>query len=380
MTRNNVMVSLAVLLMALPVSATTFVLDDFDGGVTHVNHPAPGTSGVWYDAADNTFGSAGGGTLDGSPALQVTDGGFTNGVYAIYSGAIPANGTYRVEMEMLIDESAGANDAIRAYEVGAIVNGTHRGPNPSAIAGASNVGSYSGLTSGDDTGLGTQTVSTNQFSANAGDDILISLSTDVTSGGFNLDSGGWSGAFALIDNLRLISETPITEFIVESREGGKNYANYSESGGGFADSSAKSSAAGTTAGIGSRFGSMAFAKEASYSFTPSVSGPYQAFATWAPSTNATSSLEHVVTHDGGSTSVLLDQNSGTNPTGGDNWNSLGTYDFTAGNTYSVSQVTDGTGSGIMRNDAIRWVLIPEPASAMLFLGILGGLFLRRSRA
>ncbi|MGB9623332.1 MAG: immunoglobulin domain-containing protein, partial [Phycisphaerae bacterium] len=97
------------------------------------------------------------------------------------------------------------------------------------------------------------------------------------------------------------------EFIVESRAGGNNYAEYSEDGVIF-NSTAKSGAAGTTAGIGSRWAYMDRAtygtSRAIYSFTPAVTGLYQMFVTWPSSSNASSNVEHIVTHAGGATSVF----------------------------------------------------------------------------
>ena len=67
---------------------------DFGRGVAQANHPeSAGAYGVWYDATFNTFGTPSASTLDGAPAMRIDDGGFANGVYAIFSGTIPADGT-----------------------------------------------------------------------------------------------------------------------------------------------------------------------------------------------------------------------------------------------------------------------------------------------
>ncbi len=146
------------------------------------------------------------------------------------------------------------------------------------------------------------------------------------------------------------------EFIVESRSGGQNYDHFSKVGD-WRDSTSKSSAPGTTAGIGSVWTSTAYAgRSATYSFTPNVTGTYEVFATWVYSTNACPSAEHIVTHADGSATLYMDQLSGGNA-----WNSLGEYDFNAGIAYTVVQRTDGSsGGGVFRADAVKWELLGGP--------------------
>ncbi len=153
-------------------------------------------------------------------------------------------------------------------------------------------------------------------------------------------------------------------FIVESRAGGQNYTAYSEyATGPLADSTAKSTAPGTTGGIGSRYGSMDYAvvklKWAKYTYTPPATGLYEVFVTWPPSTNASDAVEHIVTHAGGSASLLMDQNSSSNPTGGNHWNSLGQYNLNAGVPYTVTQTNQNYPDPgyIFRADAVKWELI-----------------------
>jgi hypothetical protein len=147
-------------------------------------------------------------------------------------------------------------------------------------------------------------------------------------------------------------------FIVESRSGGQNYANYSEVGT-WADSTAKSTAPGVTAGIGSRVAYISTAgRDARSSFTPLVTGTYEVAATWPSSTNTPQSCHYIVAHAGGAVDVYLDQNNNTNPGGSTRWNSLGQYTFNAGTAYLVTLTTTGStqGSGgtALRSDAIRW--------------------------
>lgn len=154
----------------------------------------------------------------------------------------------------------------------------------------------------------------------------------------------------------------VVMFIVESRAGGHNHDHYSEVGA-FSDSTAKSQAPLCTPGIGSRWAYMDHAtygiNKAIYSFTPAVAGTYEVSVTWPASTNASEQVEHIVTHAGGSTSVLLDQDNVSYPDGANNWNSLGQYSFNAGATYTVTQTNETyTDPGeIFRADAVRWRLI-----------------------
>jgi len=349
-----VFVGLAILAM-VPMTQAQYVIDDFSGGVTAVSHPdGAGQYGIWYDAKYNTYGYS----QADSGAMKVVDGGYTNGVYCIYQSVIPATGAYRIDVSMQVVEAGGVY-GIREYQIGAIVNGSHRGSGSTALVGASIVGAYGGLTSGYDD-LGVKIVSTSQFMANAGDDLVISFGTDVASGGWNGNAGAWSGSYALVDDITLVPEAPITELIVESRAGGKNYSNYSSSG--MANSSSKSSAAGTTAGIGSQYGSLnkdvAGVKWAQFSFTPGETGVYAVYSTWVRNWN-TGLVEHIVTHDDGTDSVLLDQNETTNPGSGHAWNKVGLYPMTAGTAYTVTQTNENyPGSAIFRADAIKWLLIP----------------------
>ena len=155
----------------------------------------------------------------------------------------------------------------------------------------------------------------------------------------------------------LVSDVP-TGFIVESRAGGLNDGNYADSG--LVDSDLKSNAPGTTAGIGSREGKLKGTgptRWASFSFIPTTTGLYEVHATWAPSGNNGAQVEHVVTHDGGSNSVLVDQTFGENT-----WNSLGQYDLMAGNTYTVRISNESfpapkKSAEVFRADAVLWELI-----------------------
>ncbi|NLX20918.1 MAG: family 10 glycosylhydrolase [Phycisphaerae bacterium] len=149
-----------------------------------------------------------------------------------------------------------------------------------------------------------------------------------------------------------VSSSPVT-YIVECRAGGQNYDQFT-SAGSWVETPSKSSAADTTAGIGSLYTSLGYSdRTATYGFTPDVTGTYEVFATWIHSTNACSSAKHTITHAGGTATVYVDQLSG-----GNEWNSLGEYALNGSTTYAVTQYSGGSSGGsIFRADAVKWVLV-----------------------
>lgn len=148
-------------------------------------------------------------------------------------------------------------------------------------------------------------------------------------------------------------------YIVESRAGGQNYANYSQSGT-WSTSSIKSTALGCTAGIGSRYCRInSTAKTAVFRFTPTVSGTYNVYTTNAATTNSGNPLVHQVTHAGGTTNVGVCQNSTCTPNPCNTWRLLGTFTLNAGTEYRV-KLNGSTAAGSRpknaygRADAIKW--------------------------
>lgn len=196
----------------------------------------------------------------------------------------------------------------------------------------------------------------------------ISGATTPTLRILNCQSSDAGGYTCLVSNAlgSVLSNTAqldvVVMFIVESRAGGQNHDHYSEVGT-CSDSTAKSLAALCTPGIGSRWAYMDRAtygiNKAIYSFTPPVTGTYEVSVTWPASTNASERVEHVVTHAGGSSSILLDQDNVSNPSGANNWNLLGQYVLNAGTAYTMTQTNETyTDPGeIFRADAVRWRLV-----------------------
>lgn len=147
-------------------------------------------------------------------------------------------------------------------------------------------------------------------------------------------------------------------YIVESRSGGQNYANYAETGS-WTSTTGKSTAAGCTAGIGHRYCTIGSGATAVYSFTPTVAATYEVFTTNVTTSNSGNPLVHKVTHVGGTTNVNVCQNSTCTPNTCNVWYSLGQFSLNSGTTYTVT-LDSSTAAGSSpsgnagRSDAIKW--------------------------
>jgi len=135
---------------------------------------------------------------------------------------------------------------------------------------------------------------------------------------------------------------------VESRSGGKNYDSYSETGT-FADSSAKSSATGTTGGIGCRYASTYFSgRIARFGFPATAeAGAYRVHITHPSSGSNKAECQASVGHDGGVDDVAYNQLINANI-----WTELGIYEFTPGTSYVDLSFVGTLESGTLRSDAV----------------------------
>ena len=144
------------------------------------------------------------------------------------------------------------------------------------------------------------------------------------------------GAPAALSTVCALVTRPATpvDIIIESRSGGKNYAWYYDvnaSG----DSGAKSSAAGCTPAIGSRYMSLqaSYNREAHYRPAITTAGSYAVYVTWGTSASGGSNIKHTVTYNGGSYTTSFNQATNSNV-----WNYIGTFPFAAGASGSCGEV------------------------------------------
>jgi GH25 family lysozyme M1 (1,4-beta-N-acetylmuramidase) len=155
-------------------------------------------------------------------------------------------------------------------------------------------------------------------------------------------------------------------FVVESRSGGRNYSNYSETGT-WSNGSSKSSASLCTSGIGHRWCTLdSSAKTAVFTYTPTTAGVYEVFTTNCTTSNSGNPLIHRVTHTGGTTNVSVCQNTTCGTNAVNVWYSLGQYTLNANTQYRVT-LDGSTGGGSSpsgnagRSDAIKWTFVSAGA-------------------
>lgn len=336
-----------------PEEPEVLVVEDFAGGVFRpAAHPnGAGVYGAWYDASHNTFGGAAAATLEGDPAMRITDGGFTNGLYAIYQGAVPQSGTWQLQVEMKIIEDPANSNGIRAYQVG-VANGAaaqHRGAGTTFLPGLTTVGTYGApLTTADNTSNPTQVVQTGTFEAAAGDDLLIAFGTDVSSGGWNLNSGTWGTSHVLIDNIVLIPINVGGVVLVADNDDGAPV--YTETG-----SWTLSGSTGYNGGT-YKFASAGAAATATWTVDLPRADLYEVAVQFRAGTNRATQTRYEVTTAAGTEVAFADQ-TGVNL----DWVTLGTYSFGAG---PASVTLDAAGSSpvgtVVIADAVRFRTVDGP--------------------
>jgi uncharacterized lipoprotein YddW (UPF0748 family) len=331
---------------------SSIAVEDFSGGVAASD--SPGTAGAyrrWYDATYNTFGTPSASTLDGAPAMRIDDGGFANGVYAIFKAAIPADGKYRLSVPARIVEAAGAPNGIRAWQVGAAVGAqaVHRGAGDTMLPGVVASASFTGLTTGDDNALPVQTLETAEFDAHAGDDLLVAFGTDVKSGAWNLGSATWGGSYALVGAISLVSTAPSDGSLVLNDDDGA--PRFTQAGPWTVSS-----------GVGQGGGHYRFASAVTAASTATWEGTvapgyYDVFTSYRAGTNRASAARYTVEADGQTLTVTVNQRRNDNQ-----WVLLGGIDASASGTVRVTlSAADSSPAGtVVIADAVRLVPAAPP--------------------
>jgi hypothetical protein len=200
------------------------------------------------------------------------------------------------------------------------------------------------------------------------------------------------GGIAVVLDAQITSvvtgELALSETFVESRSGGKNFAAYTEHGGGFPDtwsnSTAKSSAPGLTAGVGSRFNSNAgFGAWFQVSPTlPTAGGTYEVYVTVTSGSGAISAPSFGVTVTGGSGLPATTGAFGVSASQpGNAWNLVGTLILSEGVSTPTIRFSEATHDNRFYADGVAFVeVIPEPSTyAAIFggLALMGALVYRR---
>lgn len=111
-----------------------------------------------------------------------------------------------------------------------------------------------------------------------------------------------------------------------------------------------------------RYHSTATSSTDKFTWTPTITTPgaYQVFAWWPAGSNRSAAAPYTVYYNGGNTPVPCNQQ-----TSGGVWNSLGTYNFSAGTSGRVELgVVAPTGFAVMA-DAVRFLKVPDPPVDMI---------------
>lgn len=165
------------------------------------------------------------------------------------------------------------------------------------------------------------------------------------------------GAFSEI-GVMVTTSSPDT-YIVESRQGGKNYTNFV--GNSVSDSAAKSTAAGLTADIGCKYGGHTYtSRSGEWSYTPIISGSYYVYGTWPVNTYAAGTLAPTWTINSAGAPIVVDI---AQTSGGNAWNLLtpAPVQLNAGTKYTVKLQSNMDGIENKRTywDSVKWEFVTE---------------------
>lgn len=211
------------------LSATTchaqdvVTLENFSSGVNYTDILAANNGNqnqFWYSARNDGGKTRGApDTLDGSPAMKfhLVDRyqGGVNGLYRQFPDAVPYTGSWHVNAKVRVLENPnpvhtnGPNglNTVNNIQVGVIINGQH--PTWANLNLTTSTQVFAQPPAGyftveDDSGKPTVNLRTQNFEANAQDDIMIVIATDVQSGNYTANSAAsWNGTYFLVDEIIL---------------------------------------------------------------------------------------------------------------------------------------------------------------------------------
>nr|WP_305793244.1 Ig-like domain-containing protein [Sedimenticola hydrogenitrophicus] len=98
---------------------------------------------------------------------------------------------------------------------------------------------------------------------------------------------------------------------------------------------------------------------ATWTYTPDQSGQYKVYARWSADANRASNATYSITDDSGTTAVAMNQQQQ-----GGEWNLLGSYGFSSGNSYAIT-LTDQA-DGYVIADALKIVPVDAPPNTAIW--------------
>jgi len=107
---------------------------------------------------------------------------------------------------------------------------------------------------------------------------------------------------------------------------------------------------------------------ASWSFTPTVSGQYKVYSYWYAHPTRGTNIPHSIFSDSGTTTVLVNQYA-VSPSASSTL--LGIFNFTAGNSYSVTISDNAIGGSYVIADTIDWILASQPNTDSIIIDNFG---------
>jgi hypothetical protein len=184
----------------------------------------------------------------------------------------------------------------------------------------------------------------------------------------------------------IIIPSSVSETIVESRSGGQNFAAYSEmsiTNNTWANSTAKSTAAGLTGGIGSRFNSNSFIGGQNVWFQvaptlPTAGGTYEVYVTVTTASGAITMTSNIATTGG--SGLPASTTAFSTAESGNKWGLVGTLTLDAGVNNPTVRFHETANSLRFYADGVLFAeVVPEPATIVLIGIACAGMLTGRRR-